>query len=226
MRTGGLNVVGVVVAASIALCGVGASAQRRRFSTAPDTFPANPAYDGRFTLARLKYETGPGGYYYWGLPAWAHGYGYDPVPDQGRSERNLMKIVNEISGVEPRLDDSVIVALDDPDLCKYPVAHMTEAGYWTMTDKEAQLFHDYVAKGGFVIFDDFRGGFRGGGGWENFEANMQRAFPGARFVDMDVSQPIFHSFFDLASLDIVPQDYDIGRPIFRGLFEDNDPESG
>jgi hypothetical protein len=31
---------------------------------------AKPTYDGRFTFARLKYTSGPGGYYYRGLPAW------------------------------------------------------------------------------------------------------------------------------------------------------------
>jgi hypothetical protein len=55
-----------------------------------------------------------------------------------------------------------------------------------------------------------------------FERNMQRAIPGARFVDLDVSHTIFHSFFEIKSLDI-PQAYVGGEPIFRGLFEDNDP---
>ena len=41
---------------------------------------------------------------------------------------------------------------------------------------------------------------------------------------MDPSYPIFHSFFEIDSFDIVPQSYDRGRPIFRGLFEDNDPK--
>jgi hypothetical protein len=47
--------------------------------------------------------------------------------------------------------------------------------------------------------------------------------PGARFFDLDPSHPIFHSFFEIDSFDIVPQMYDIGRPVFRGVFEDNDP---
>src|SRR5206468_6337277 len=74
-----------------------------------------------------------------------------------------------------------------------------------------------------VIFDDFRGDYRGGGGWETFEANMNRIIPGGRFVELNVSHPIFHSFFEIDSLDIVPQYYDRGKPILRGLFEDNDP---
>ena len=56
-----------------------------------------------------------------------------------------------------------------------------------------------------------------------FEANMHARLPGAQFVDLDVSHPIFHSFFEINDLDIVPQAYIVGRPIFRGLFEDNDP---
>jgi hypothetical protein len=47
--------------------------------------------------------------------------------------------------------------------------------------------------------------------------------PDARFVDLDVSHPIFHQFFTINSLDIFPQAYNAGRPIFRGLYEDNDP---
>jgi hypothetical protein len=47
--------------------------------------------------------------------------------------------------------------------------------------------------------------------------------PEARFVDLDVSHPIFHQFFTIRSLDIFPQAYNAGRPIFRGLFEGNDP---
>ena len=194
-----------------------ALAQRRRFDASPVPFspPANLPYDGRFAFARLTYVSGPGGYYYRGLPAWAHGYPH--------AEGNLMKIMNEVSLLGPHIDESITVALDDPELCRYPVAYMTEAGYWTMTDREAAAFRAYLEKGGFVVFDDFRGDVRGGGGWENFEANMARVIPGARFLDMDASHPIFHAFFEIASLDIIPQDYDRGRPILRGLFEGNDP---
>src|SRR5207244_6426191 len=104
----------------------------------------------------------------------------DPDPDRGRSERNLMKILNEISELKPRVDEGEILALDDPELCKYPVAYMTEAGYWTLSDREAAAYRAYLLKGGFVIFDDFRDPPRGGVGWEHFEANMRRVLPERR----------------------------------------------
>src|SRR5690349_12648057 len=165
----------------------------RGFGFMPQQDPAvqNVPYDGRFTFARLKYTTGPGGYYYMGLPAWAHGY--------PRAEDNLTRIIQEISVLRPYVDGSGVrtnvLAADDPELCKYPVAYMTEAGYWTMTDKEATALRAYLLKGGFLIFDDFRPPPRGGGGWETFEANMARVLPDARVVDLDPSLPIFHSFF-------------------------------
>lgn len=174
----------------------------------------NIKYDGRFTFARLVYTTGPGGYYYRGLPAWAHGYNL--------AEENLMKIMREVTGLRPHIEESNAIALDDPELMKYPVAYMTEAGFWTMTDKEAAALRKYLLKGGFIIFDDFRDDFRSAG-WANFSMQMARILPEARIVDLTPAHPIFHSFFDIDSFDELPQYYDRGRPIFRGIFENNDP---
>ncbi len=179
------------------------------------TLPNSP-YDGRFTFVRVNYTTLPGGYWYQGLPAWAHGY---PL-----AERNLMRIMNEISYLGARVEEINSLTLDDPELGKYPVAYIIEVGWWDMTEAEATALRSYLLKGGFVIVDDFKvAGGIGGDGWEQFEANMRRVLPEARFVDLDASHPIYRSFFEIESLDIIPQAYNAGRPIFRGLFEDNDP---
>jgi hypothetical protein len=197
-------------------CGTVVAAQFQFFDfRGPEPPTSNIPYDGRFTFARLKYISGPGGYYYHGLPAWAHGF--------SDAERNLMRILNEISYIGPHIEESNVLTLDDPRLFRFPVAYMSEAGYWTMNDKEAAGFRAYLLKGGFAIFDDFRDPPRGGGGWDNFEANMRRVIPNAKFVDVDVKDPIFDTFFRIESFDIIPQFYDRGRPILRGLYEDNDP---
>ena len=178
----------------------------------------NAPYDGRFTFARLKYTTAPGGYWYQGLPSWAHGW---PL-----SEDNLVKIMNEVSYLGARDDAFNVFALDDPELFRYPLAYITEAGWWTMTDEEGAAFRNYLLKGGFVIFDDFKvaGDFGpGGGGWANFEENIKRVLPGVRIVDMKPTDSIFHCFFEIDSLENFPQAYNAGRPVFRGVYEDNDP---
>ena len=212
----------MLLAAAGLLCATAAVAQLEFYTREPPV--RNAKYDGRFTFARLRYTTGPGGTYYCGgLPAWAHGY--FPCRGGQRAEDSLMKIMNEVSYLSPHIDESVVLALDAPELSRYPVSYMTEEGFWTMTNKEAAAFRAYLLKGGFVIFDDFRadGDPRAGGGWENFESNMRRILPDAQLVDMEPSHAIFHSFFEIESFDIIPQSYDRGRPVIRGLFEDNDP---
>jgi len=201
----------------VVLIGATAMAQRGGYRYTPFSEPANPRYDGRFMFARLKYTVGPGGYYYRGLPAWAHGEPY--------AEENLMKIMDSISVLHPHVDEGVVMSYEDPDVFKFPVAYMTEAGFWVLSDQEALAMRAYLQKGGFVIFDDFRdpGRTPSGGGWDNFASNMQKVIPGAQFLPMDINHPIFHCFFDINSFDIVPQAYDFNKASFRGLFEDNDP---
>ena len=176
----------------------------------------NVQYDGRFLIARLRYIFGFGGLYYRGIPAWAHGY-----PE---SEQNLLKIVNEITLARPRPEGSKVIAIDDPDLFHYPVSYMVEAGYWEMTDKEAAALRAYLFKGGFLILDDSRDGFSPGNmGWDNISGNFKRIFPELHWIDLTPAHPIFHSFFDVNSFDVVRNYYDAGRPVFRALFVDKDP---
>ena len=189
---------------------------RGRFEVHP-----NVRYDGRFTFVRLKYTTAPGGYWYGGWPAWGHGH---PL-----SEQNLMWIMNEVSYLNPHTDDVNTLALDDPELFKYPIAYIIEPDWWQMTDREAAALRAYLQKGGFVIVDDFKPQrFRGseggyGTGWNEFASAMKRVNPEIRFFEMNASHPIFHSFFEVDRLDIIPQAYIGGDPIFRGVYEDNDP---
>jgi hypothetical protein len=180
----------------------------------------NIPYDGQFTFVRIKYDTAPGGYWAGGRPSWVHGY---PI-----AEQNLMRIMTDMTYLGPHVDDINVLTLDDPELFKYPVAYIIEVGWWTLTDTEAAALRAYIDKGGFVIVDDFKMlGWRGmdSGGWEPFAANMNRVFPGVRFLDMELSHPIFHSFFEITTekLDNFPQAYNSGRPVFRGVYQDNDP---
>jgi hypothetical protein len=203
----------IVVAVFIALAGGTGLAQRRGFgrgfgggSGAP--ILPNLPYDGRFTFIRLRY--GPPIPFQTQRVAWSHDY-----PE---GEEHFTKILNELSNLGARTEQSNVVALDDPELERYPVAYMCEPGRWYMSDSEAAAFRGYLLKGGFVFFDDYRGDYD----WANFEEQMRRVLPEGRWIDLDLSQPVFHAFFEIHSLD-VPQYYDRGQPVFRAIFEDNDP---
>ena len=168
----------------------------------------NTPYDGRFTFVRIRYGQDYG-FASQALP-WSHDY---PA-----GEQHFMKIVNELSTLEPHTDETNILTFDDPQLARYPIAYLCEPGGWELTDQEAAGLRAYIQKGGFVIVDDFRYQH-----WNNFEAQMSRVLPNARYDDLDLSSQIFHSFFEVKTLD-VPQYYDPPPAIFRAVYEDNDPK--
>jgi hypothetical protein len=96
-----------------------------------------------------------------------------------------------------------------------------EPGYWMMNDAEVEGLRNYLAKGGFLIVDDFPRQQ-----WSNFEQQIARVFPDKKWIQIDLNHPIFHSFFEIDPHE-VPQAYPElgGVPEFWALFEDNDPTS-
>src|SRR5436190_21362612 len=78
----------------------------------------NVNYDGRFTFVRVTYQTAPGGYWYGGWPAWAHGY---PL-----AEQNLMRIMSELTMLGPNTENIDTMTLDHPALGRYPIAYLLE----------------------------------------------------------------------------------------------------
>lgn len=202
--------LGVIVAAAAA---AGAAAAQEGFfqRRTPQNYDSvNIGYDGRLAFVRLRYAAGFSGFGRRGgreLP-WAHDY---PTADV-----HMMKIVSELTTVGPHVDGSNIYSLDDPDLMNHPIAYMSEPGYWQMSDEEAAGLRTYLLKGGFIIFDDFRGR-----DWWNLEEQMTRVLPESRFVQLDGAHPIFNSFFEIKNLEFL-QSYN-GQPTYWGIFEDNDP---
>jgi hypothetical protein len=208
-----------------ALAGLaGATPQRGggRFQQGPPIeYQGNTPYDGKFVFIRLRYGYGMGGFRRGG-PPWSHDY--------PRGEVHFTKILKEITYVNPRVDGSNILSLDDPELFNYPVAYMAEPGYWTMTDREVESFRSYLKKGGFVIFDDFReaeAGASGGNHWDNLKDQMRRVLPEARWIEIDDGRhPVWHSFFEIKdpkALAPAPN-YDQSMVLtYWGIFEDNDP---
>ena len=163
----------------------------------------NIPYDGRFTFARIRYiEYGRSGWEY----------------DYPTMERNLMAMAGEITALRPHAVASNVFTLDDPELLKYPVAYLSEPGYWHPSAGEAAGLRNYLGKGGFLIVDDFMRRE-----WANFEAQITRALPGAVIHRLDVSHPVFDSFFRIGSLDMVYPHDPYLKAEFFGIFEDNDP---
>jgi hypothetical protein len=223
-----LALVGMMAAALQLLAPADASAQRefrggrRSFGGDPNEFYAPPdwrgnvPYDGRFTFARIKYR----GYEHFMNegPGWSHDY--------PRAEEHLMRIMREITTMRPFIESpraigSNLLALDDPELMKYPVAYLSEPGGWHPNDKEELGLRNYLLKGGFIILDDFQDR---GGEWAEVQAVFQRVLPKLRITRVPEDHPIFDAFFkvDLSLLERGGSSY--GRTEYWGIFQDNDPK--
>src|SRR5215210_6275067 len=93
----------------------------RRFGLGSQPRTANTIeYDGQFTIVRLWYPHYPG---------WSYDY-----PDM---EQNLTLILNDLTLLRTRTDGSNIMRMDDPELFKFPIAYLSEPGYWYPSDSEA-----------------------------------------------------------------------------------------
>jgi hypothetical protein len=220
--------------AMLALVPVSADAQRRgggrNFSQyfggqndmyQPPAFHGNVPYDGRFTFARIRYK----GFEHFSQegPGWSHDY-----PD---AEENFSKILRDVTAIRPFVESgpmvgSVLVELNDPLLFKYPVSYMSEPGGWHASDADIANLRAYLRKGGFMIFDDFREGWRGEFDFTNLKYEIGRALPGARWVQLTGSEPIFDSFFkiDLKQAQNSTSSYGTNPPTYWGVYEDNDPK--
>jgi hypothetical protein len=202
-----VSLAGIVIA--------GQQGRNRRLSELDVQVQGNTPYDGRFTFVRLRYDSDFGGGFgrRGGGPLWAHDY-----PD---GEVHFSKILEEITLLNIRTDGSNILTLDDPELFKYPIAYMAEPGGWGVTETQATAFRSYLLKGGFAIFDDFRGG-----DWDNLQYQMRAVLPEATWIQLDGTSRVFHSFFEIDHPETLTPHPTYGEgfvPSYWGLFENNDP---
>jgi hypothetical protein len=174
----------------------------------------NAPYDGRFTFFRVRFEPSYSG--------GGRGFGRRGVDkkwdhDTPRADRHFMKILEEITMLRPKMDCNVIYAFGEAESFKYPIAYMSEPGFWTMDESELKGIREYVAKGGFIIFDDFEGAH-----WYNFEQQWRTAFPELELKPMPKDHPIFDAFYDIRGTAMPNGGYGQGGEWY-GAYEDNDP---
>jgi hypothetical protein len=112
--------------------------------------------------------------------------------DYPRSEDFFLAMVSQVTGVRTSLDAYQIVRLDSEDIFKYPFLYFSEPGFMALTDEETRNLREYFDRGGFAMFDDFRGG-----DLLNLEDQMLRVFPERELVRLDVSEPVFRSFYGI-----------------------------
>lgn len=146
----------------------------------------------------------------WGrTPGWAHDY--------PRAERNFLNILGELTHIRTSPESYVIVQLDDPGIMDYPFLYFSEPGTWEITVEEARNLREYLQRGGFAMFDDFDGRRD----WQVFYGCLKQVVPERELELLSVDDPIFHCFYDIESLDMVPPQQYRAAPLFYGLRDDS-----
>ncbi|MDZ7359493.1 MAG: DUF4159 domain-containing protein [candidate division KSB1 bacterium] len=195
-----------------AICFVGALLALSKISMAQP--PAAPASNGAappaqaFTFVRVQWEGGRYGYGFSGRgggPLWAHDY---PT-----AEQNFYTALSALTSL-PLTHENKIVTLQDDEIFDFPFLYICEVGYWTINEKEVERLSEYLARGGFLIVDDFRGGYE----WNNFFDQIKKATPHVP-QPITLEHPIFHCFFDFDRLgDHAP--YGGLMPRYYAIFDD------
>ncbi|MCY4674716.1 MAG: DUF4159 domain-containing protein [Bacteroidetes bacterium] len=145
--------------------------------------------DYGFRFVRVRYEI-PGmggrgqGWGRGGGPMWAHDY---PVAEQ--NFYIALKRTTTIHVEEPYL----VLNLMDPQIFEHPILYLCEPGYWQIADEEVEQLREYLNRGGFLLFDDFRGDYE----WYNLYEQMQRVLPGREPMELPATHPIWSIYFDV-----------------------------
>jgi Domain of unknown function (DUF4159) len=154
-------------------------------------------------------------YYPWN-PPWHHDF-----PD---ADLLLVNLLHELTGIQTGGEEAIhVVRLDSPDVFKYPFVYLSEPGFLQLTDKEIANLGEYIRRGGFIMADDFRTAafLHGPEELEVLRYYLKRAVPERELVRLDLSHPVFHSFFDIDTLDMTPPYPIPASPEFWGMSDED-----
>ena len=114
--------------------------------------------------------------------------------DYPRSEDFFLAMVGQVTGVQHQRGSlSRSSKLDSKDIFKYPFLYFSEPGFMDLTDEEEKNLREYFNRGGFAMFDDFRGEARS----EPRGTDAPRLSGSGDWFGLNIKDPIFHSFYDI-----------------------------
>src|SRR5262245_58247003 len=135
-----------------------------------------------FQFARLRY---PGGIPYY-IKNWYTDY---PAMDD-----HLMMLLDRLTGIE--LGRPAVVDPSSIDLFRYPLVYSVEPEQMVLGPQDISNLREYLARGGLWFADDFHGDEE----FDRFWQQIQQVLPESSLVELDISHPIFHCFYDIRKI--------------------------
>jgi len=155
------------------------------------------APQAEFHIARLIYRT-IGDVRAW-RPWWAIDY-----PE---AEYHLTRGLTRLTAIDVA-DDSVHLEISDDSIFDHPWLFVQQPGHWRMSANEIDRIREYVARGGFVVIDDFHGQFD----WQSMSVVLEKAFPDWPIRRLPNDHSLMSIFYDLDQSTQIPG----RRHLYRG----------
>jgi hypothetical protein len=142
----------------------------------------------KFQFARMRY---PGG-----IPDYVKNW-YTDYPNM---DKNLTTLMGRLTGID--IGPAVLVEPSGSDMFRYPLVYSVEPEQMILGAPEVATLREYLNRGGLWFADDFHGDEE----YDQFLQQIRRVIPGASPVELDVSHPLFHCFYDIQEIIQVTND--------------------
>jgi len=158
--------------------------------------PPDAAEKTEWVFARLMYPSAPTARfvrrYRYGGSDWKEGL-TSWTQDYPRADRHFAQALRRLTRIHTRSVEQPVSLDDGDDVFHYPWLYAVQVGEWKLTEHQAKTFREYLLRGGFFMCDDFWGEYE----WEVFVESMKHVFPDRPIVDIQNSDSIFHTIYNL-----------------------------
>ncbi len=169
-----------------------------------------------FFFTRLAYGSFGG----WGRESW--------LTDWPEAEYHFMQGVRRLTILDAA-EGGRYVRPSDEELFDYPWLYGVEVGRWALDEVDAERLREYLLRGGFLMVDDFHGGYE----WASFMESMSKIFPDRPVVEIPEEDEVLHVLYDLDQRIQIPGyrtvysgvtwERDDGYPAhWRGIYDDEE----
>jgi hypothetical protein len=119
--------------------------------------------------------------------------------DTPDSDLNLSYRLQQMTSmkVDP---DGLFLRLTEKELSHHPFIYMVEPGSLYLSKEEIVALRNYLLNGGFLWLDDFWGD----AAWDNVEQVMKEVFRDREFIELPLTNQLYHCVFDIKSKGQVP----------------------
>jgi hypothetical protein len=125
--------------------------------------------------------------------------GWGWATDSPGADCKLMGAIHRLTGMRVYENPNWIEIMDK-DLFKFPYSYIVEPGQMRFTDQEAAQLREYLLRGGFLHLDDFWGLEQKA----NMVRELKKVFPDRSFEPLPLAHQIFHTFFDINEVMLIP----------------------